>query len=388
MKERHLHILYLEDNPDDAELVERVLRKANYSVSLVRVESRQDFLTALREDLFDVILSDHSLPQFSSTEALRICKHAQVIVPVILVTGTISEEFAVDCIKRGADDYVLKTNLTRLPQAIANAIQQRTFQAEKLRAELNLRLKNEELTKINQELDSFVYSVSHNLRAPLMSVLGLLNIANKDDHQRDPVYDHYFGMMESSVKRLDETLKEIIDYSRNARMDTAVDPIDFEKLIVDSIQRLYYLEGIRQFKIDTTVNGKGNRFYSDPYRLAVMLSNLLSNSFKYRDVKKDQSYARIQVDIATTGATIQFEDNGVGIHPNQLENVFKMFYRGTDKSDGAGLGLYIVQEVIQKLKGNITVTSELGKGTIFTIGLPQLEDSFNKVRIHTNKDYE
>lgn len=383
---KHLNILYLEDNPDDAELVERVLQKANYSITLVRVDSREDFLRALRENHFDVILSDHSLPQFSSTEALRICKRAQVIVPIILVTGTVSEEFAADCIKRGADDYVLKSNLTRLPQAIASAIQQHSYQAEKLKAELNLRLKNEELTKINQELDSFVYSVSHNLRAPLMSVLGLLNIANKDHHQRDPVYDHYFGMMESSVKRLDETLKEIIDYSRNARVETTIHPIDFEKIINDSIDRLHYLEGFSQLKIDIAVNGREHKFHSDPYRLSVVLSNLLSNSFKYRDQFKEHPGVRIQVDITEAGATILFEDNGVGIHENQVGNIFKMFYRGTEKSDGAGLGLYIVQEVLQKLKGSIGVTSELGRGTNFSIALPQLARSFNEVLTERTKN--
>src|SRR5690606_29324815 len=102
-KQEHLHVLYLEDNPDDAELVERVLRKADYSVNLVRVESRKDFVDSIRNTAFDVILSDHALPQFSSTEALRICKRAQVIVPIILVTGTVSEEFAANCIKLGAD---------------------------------------------------------------------------------------------------------------------------------------------------------------------------------------------------------------------------------------------------------------------------------------------
>lgn len=374
-KQEHLHVLYLEDNPDDAELVERVLRKADYSVNLVRVESRKDFVDSIRNTAFDVILSDHALPQFSSTEALRICKRAQVIVPIILVTGTVSEEFAANCIKLGADDYVLKSNLTRLPQAIASAIQQRSFQSEKLKAELTLRLKNEELTKINQELDSFVYSVSHNLRAPLMSVLGLLNLANRDQHDRDPVYDHYFKMMESSVKRLDETLKEIIEYSRNARIETVLKNIDFEKMIHDAIEKLHYLEGFDKTRISVSIDGKDQAFFSDAYRLSVVLSNLLSNAIKYRDPHKGNSFINIHVDTKPCGAKIVIEDNGIGIPDDQQTKVFRMFYRATEKSEGAGLGLYIVSEVIEKLKGKIEVESTLGEGSKFTITLPDSEKS-------------
>lgn len=383
MNRNSWHVLYLEDNPDDAELVERTLQKAGYTISLVRVENREGFLLALRNDIFDVILSDHSLPQFSSTEALRICKRAQVIVPIILVTGTVSEEFAANCIKMGADDYILKSNLSRLPQAIANAIQQRNLQAEKLKTELSLRLKNEELTKINQELDSFVYSVSHNLRAPLMSVLGLLNLANKDSHKRDAVYDHYFKMMEDSVRKLDETLKEILEYSRNARVELAFNVVDFEGIINDSIQRLQYMEGFDRIRFDIDVLGKGNKFLSDTYRLSVLVSNLLSNAIKYRDPSKDMSHILIHVDISNShGATLRFEDNGIGIHTDQLNNIFRMFYRATDRSDGAGLGLYIVQEVVEKLNGSIDVSSSLGKGTIFSVTIPNkiaTKNTSNKV---------
>jgi signal transduction histidine kinase len=292
-----------------------------------------------------------------------------------LVTGTVSEEFAANCIKQGADDYVLKSNLTRLPQAIASAIQQRSFQSEKLKSELTLRLKNEELTKINQELDSFVYSVSHNLRAPLMSVLGLLNLANKDHHDRDPVYNHYFKMMESSVKRLDETLKEIIEYSRNARVETVLKNIEFEKIIHDCIEKLHYLEGFDKTRISVFINGEDNTFRSDSYRLSVILSNLLSNSIKYRDTNKVNSFINIKVDSKPSGVTLVVEDNGIGIPEDQQANVFRMFYRATEKSEGAGLGLYIVNEVVEKLQASIQITSAFGKGTKFTITFPQISET-------------
>src|SRR5690606_2705781 len=157
-----------------------------------------------------VILSDHALPQFNSVEALTICRKNSMNTPFILVTGTVSEEFAVSCLKQGADDYVLKSNLVRLPTAIINALKQRNVELKRKKAEKTLRKQNEELVKINKELDSFVYSVSHNLRAPLMSVLGLLRLAQLEVERSGKEINlllSYFSMMEHSINKLDDTLK-------------------------------------------------------------------------------------------------------------------------------------------------------------------------------------
>lgn len=171
----------LEDIPEDAGLVERLLRKDDIDFSLLRVDTREDFEEALDAFKPDIVLSDHALPQFNSIEALKCVKNRNLELPFILVTGNVSEEFAVNSLKMGASDYILKSNLSRLPMAIRHAIRQFEIDARRKRAEHNLRKQNEELIKINQELDNFVYSVSHNLRAPLMSLLGLVQLAQHDD---------------------------------------------------------------------------------------------------------------------------------------------------------------------------------------------------------------
>lgn len=375
-----MKILYLEDNPNDAELVELLLRKENINVELLRVDSRKEFVDAIRGDRFDVILSDHSLPQFNSSEALRICNLAHVKVPFILVTGTVSEEFAVECLKQGADDYVLKSNLVRLPNAIMNSIKQRNLASDRLNAELTLRYQNEELLKINQELDSIVYSVSHNLRAPLLSVIGLLNLAKTEEHPRHAVFDSYLSMMESSVRRLDDTLKEILDYSRNARLEVRAREISFKTLIQNCIEDLKYMKGFDQIKFETEIKGEDISFLSDPYRINMIFINLLSNAIKYRDSTKTQSIIWMAVTITEENATILFQDNGIGIAEGITANIFNMFFRGTDKSNGAGLGLYIVKETITKLNGEINVSSGIGKGSTFTVTIPnkkQRVDSYS-----------
>jgi signal transduction histidine kinase len=299
------------------------------------------------------------------------------MIPFILVTGTVSEEFAVNCLKQGVDDYILKNNLSRLPAAILNSLNQREMESRRLVTELKLRDQNEELTKtndllrkINMELDNFVYSVSHNLRAPLMSVLGLVTIARMEDKEAKPG-EHLFNMIEHSIHRLDDTLKEILDYSRNARTETSITEVRLGDIFNDSLERLRYLKGFdriaKQIRIDADVP-----IYSDGYRLSIIFQNLISNSIKYQDVEKLNSFIRIEAEVTPHEIRIGFSDNGVGIREEYLPKIFGMFFRATERSEGAGLGLYIVKESVNKLGGEISLDSTYNEGTTFNIRLPNL----------------
>ena len=367
--EKRLKILMLEDLEDDAGLVKWELSKNKFVFDFKRVDTKEAFVKALETDHPDVVLSDHALPQFNSIEALKICRGLGVNIPFILVTGTVSEEFAVSCLKRGADDYILKTNLTRLVPAIQHALKQRELQKKKAFAEAELRSQNEILHKVNQELDSFVYSISHNLRAPLLSLLGLLNLIKKEDEERENYFKEYLGMMHGSIMKLDATLKEILDYSRNARNQLEFQIIDLNMLIQESFTSFQYLKGFDEMKKEFTIQ-KTNPLRSDKYRLMFIFNNLISNAIKYRDNDKVNCWLRIETHIDHESATFIFEDNGVGIHEKYQNKVFDMFYRASELSDGAGLGLYIVKEAVNRLNGNIVLKSKVGEGTRFIIRLP------------------
>ncbi len=369
--EKELKILMLEDLEEDVGLIERTLNKQGILFTSRRVDTRDEFIEALESFDPDVILSDHALPQFNSLEALTICRKQHVEVPFILVTGTVSEEFAVNCLKQGADDYVLKSNLVRLPSAIQNALKQRHHEQKRKNAELALRKQNEELVKINKELDSFVYSVSHNLRAPLMSVLGLINLVQVENKKAQPDLNGYFDMMQQSVHKLDDTLKEILDYSRNARSELNVEAVDFQRMLEDSFERMKYMEGSEHIRKSIHVKSEAI-LYSDPYRLSVIVNNLVSNAIKYRDPKKSVSEISIDAVVGSDKLTAVFRDNGIGISADYIRKIFDMFFRATDRSEGAGLGLYIVKETIDKLRGEIVVESAVGEGTTFSIVIPNL----------------
>jgi signal transduction histidine kinase len=367
--EKQLRILVLEDMEDDLELIEYSLQKADLKFTTKRVDTREEFVAALEEKNADVILSDHFLPRFNSLEALAIFRESGIQIPFILVTGAISEEFAVNTLKQGADDYVLKSNLTRLPTAILNAIKQREAEAEKIRANDTLRTQYEELIKINKELDSFVYSVSHNLRAPLRSVLGLVSLAKMEDNDRGNHFRDYFKMMEDSMLKLDETLMEILDYSRNARQELNLDHVDLRKLIDDNLERMQYMPGASRIRKEIAIQEEAP-LISDRYRISYIINNLVSNAIKYSDKSKTDPWLKISIQIQPDRAYLEFKDNGIGIDKLYLTKVFDMFFRATQSNDGAGLGLYIVKEAVDKLKGEINIESEAGVGTTFKIKIP------------------
>ncbi|HTE31519.1 MAG TPA: hybrid sensor histidine kinase/response regulator [Chryseolinea sp.] len=368
MKEE-LRILILEDSEEDAGLIDRTLNKEKVAFTRLRVETREEFVAALGEFDPDIILSDHALPQFNSIKALEICRQLKAEMPFILVTGAVSEEFAVNCLKRGADDYILKSNLSRLPMAIEHSIRQHQYECDRIKNEDMLLHKNDELTKINKELDSFVYSISHNLRSPLSSVLGLVNISRLDQNKSEETTAQYFSMIETSVLKLDKTLQEILDYSQNARTDLENVEISPDKFINKCIEQLKYLPGYSEIVKEVEIINDVP-LHCDPHRLGIVLDILISNAIRYRDFSKGRQFVKIIVKVEKAFATFTVRDNGIGIAEEYLSRVFSMFYRATERSDGAGLGLYIAKEMIAKLNGTITIESKPLVETLVTFSVP------------------
>jgi signal transduction histidine kinase len=361
-----LRILCLEDDEEDFEYLNETLNKNGLPCITKRVDNEEKFLKALAEYNPDVILSDHALPQFDSTEALRLCQSKGIQIPFILVTGAMSDEFAVKCLKLGADDYILKSNLHRLPSAIKNALKFKETEKAKLKAIADLASQNDELTKANKEVDSLVYSVSHNLRAPLMSVMGLLNLTKRES-SIDTLH-HYHHLMEDTILKLDDTLKEILDYSKNARQELQVEKIDLQNLIYETLEKMQFMPDFN--RMDVQISLKGSEFHADYYRMSVIINNLISNAIKYQDSAKEKPYLQIEGIVEKESVFLKFVDNGVGIDSSLLPKIFDMFFRANTEKDGSGLGLYIVKEAVEKLDGAIEIKSELGVGTTFLLEIP------------------
>ncbi len=224
----------------------------------------------------------------------------------------------------------------------------------------------EELKVRNAELDNFVYKVSHDLRAPLSSVLGLVNLASlkgNDDNLAD-----YIKIIGQKVKQLDNFISDVLSHSKNLKLDVKIEKIDLRQLIENSFKDLDYLKGADT--IIKNLNVSNEVFYSDRWRIAEIFRNLISNSIKYRDFEKLNAEININVQINAERAVILFSDNGIGISTADQSKIFDMFYRASIQSDGSGLGLYIVKNAVEKLGGLLKITSQLGKGTTFELKLP------------------
>ena len=483
----HIKILMLEDSLSDAKLIQWQLKKDLVEFTPRVVGKKEEYIDAFTSFAPDVILCDHSLPGFNSMEALKTAKKLAKDIPFILVTGSVSEEYAVSIIKAGAEDYILKTNLARLSMAIISALRQKEselrlrkseeqFQetidkmfdgiqiigfdwkylyvndivarqgkypkeellgctmmekypgieetkmfktlahcmnnrvpvemenefdyadgtkgwfllsiqpaaegvlvlskdiSEKKRAMLKLEEQNAELLKINSELDRFVYSASHEMRAPLCNVLGLNTLAktSRDEQLRQDL----FTKIETSVGRLDAIIHEIVHFSRNSRLDIKREKIDFEELFNKSIEMCQDIEG--RDKISAVFEIKGNHpFYSDKSRLEVMMKNMVSNGIKFSDPHKKNPFVKILAVLSESGLELTISDNGTGIDEKFTGEIFKMFYRANESKSGTGLGLYIVKEVIEKLGGDIRVQSYPGAGSTFFIRLPNMPEALS-----------
>jgi len=215
-----------------------------------------------------------------------------------------------------------------------------------------------------------VYSISHELSSPLKSLIGLIQLMKQDN---DPdAMAIYLEMQEKSIKKLDLYTKDLTDLLRNARIDIQKQHISFRDLLNQVLnQRKSDLDYDKVKKIISI--RQDVPFVSDRNRIAVLLGNMISNSIQYHRVGI-QSHLKIQIEVSPEKALITVSDNGIGIGREHLDKIYNMFYRASEKSQGSGLGLYIVKETITKLNGKIDMHSELNVGTIFKIEIPNLID--------------
>lgn len=230
-----------------------------------------------------------------------------------------------------------------------------------------LEKQNRELKKANKELDRFIYSISHDIRAPLASLLGLISISK---HETDiGQIKTYIELEEKSAKRLDNFIQDLISISKNWRLEMTPERVNLKQLIEDVVEQYSYLDNF--CSIEKTIHVRQNRcFITDKYRLAIILSNLISNAIRYASPHRRTAFIRISAEVSDDKATVEVADNGRGIAPEHLDSIFTMFFRANHEIIGSGLGLYIAKETIEKLGGKVTVSSELGKGSAFTIEIP------------------
>lgn len=234
-------------------------------------------------------------------------------------------------------------------------------------AEETIEEKNSQLNLINEKIQSAIYKIIHDIQSPLSSIEGLINLTKieKDQHSQDS----YLSLIEKSVVNLKKHIQSTL---KNSTSLSKIESITFKELLNEFYESIKYIETLN--KIDYRVNITQNcDFYSHKDGIKSIISNIVSNSLKYYDKTKQESYIIIQIDVDKKNAIISIKDNGIGISEKAINKIFDMYYTVTKNSSiGTGIGLRIVKDSVNKLNGSITVNSTLGQGSEFIITIPNL----------------
>ena len=358
MKEEKIRVLYIDDEELNLKGFYASYRRTFYVKTAYSAEHARKIL---KDDWFHVILADQRMPYETGVEFFT--KYLKVNPdPIrILITAQADIKSVIAAIN---DGKIFKYIGKPVPDGFTEFAIKEAYQLYKAREEL--KLKNMELEKTNRELDKFIYSASHDLRAPLLSILGLSDLGKKD--QSDSL--KYFNMIEKSAQKLDNFILNLINYYKNTKLAVQPKKFDISKLAHEIFEQVLYFDGADE--IDFKVESDCEKFQTDRTKLGIIFNNLLTNCIRYRDKDKDVSKIHVDIKCTSNEAKIAISDNGIGMKPETLDKIFTMFYKATRSSKGSGIGMYIVKDAIEKLNGNIEIKSKIGEGTTFYVTVPVL----------------
>ncbi len=359
LNRKNIRVLYLDDEENNLRSFKAAFRR-DYDVYIASTSEKAfDIVKSVKPQ---VIFSDQRMPVTTGVEFFNAVRQVFPDPVRILITGYTDVNDIIEAINKGhIHRYITKPwSEQEIRVAIDNAYD--LFQTRK-----SLDSKITELEKSNYELSRFIYSASHDLRAPIASTLGLLRVAKHD--VTDEAALGYFDKMEETTNTLDMFVSNIIDYYKNARLNDESEDVDFELMIEDVIESVKSYLNTNDVHIDSSINQK-HSFKGDIFRIRVILSQLISNAIKFK--KEDQKQARIKIEIEAdlNEVNINVRDSGVGILTDHVQKVFQIFFKGSSKSAGSGIGLYIVKEALDRMGGEISVDSKPGEGTLFSIKIP------------------
>ncbi len=357
-------ILYIDDEEKNLTSFKAVFRK-EYKIYVAA--SAQEGIDIMERQPINLVITDQRMPNMTGVEFLERIVDKYPDVTRIILTGYSDVEAIIQAINKGQIyRYITKPwRRDELKETIDNALEYHF-----LKQENNTLI--ESLQKVNREIDRFVYSAAHDLRAPIASLMGLINLAK---HETDVnVLLHYLSMKEITVNKLNVFIQEIIDYSINQRSSIIPDEVHFSALIKDILLKFEKEhEDFQQVNFHLDIK-QHSPFHSDVARIEIIIKSLIANVLRfYKNDGNTQPFCDIIIQIDHEIATIQVRDNGIGIGAEHFEKIFDMFYRAADQRVGSGLGLYLVRETVNKLDGSVRVASILGEGAMFTVELPDLK---------------
>jgi signal transduction histidine kinase len=410
-----LHILYLEDEQNDVELVQAKLEEEGFVCDITTVETRADFIAAIEKNSFDIILADYKLPSFDGLSALAISHEKYSLVPFVFVSGSMGEELAIESLKSGATDYVLKHHLSRVGPAVKRALKEARERSKLRKAEeelkeyrehleelvegrtAELRTANEqlekeiadrqrtenklresearyrivadELARSNADLVQFATAVSHDLQEPLRVVDGFVRLLEKRYRSKlDEKADEFIMHTVAGVKRMQDLIRDLLEYSKVGTKGINPKPTDFN-LPVD--KAVLNLKAAIEESGATVTRDDLPTLVADASQITRLFQNLIGNALKFRGEEKLSVH--VSAEIQGDEWIFSVRDNGIGIEPKAAERIFVIFQRlhTEEQYPGTGIGLAICKRIVERHGGRIWVESQQGKGSTFHFTIPR-----------------
>ncbi|WP_017297478.1 hybrid sensor histidine kinase/response regulator [Nodosilinea nodulosa] len=393
-----LDILLVDDDAVDRMAICRALDRADLAIQVTEVNNAEEAIARLSNFSYDCVFLDYRLPEQDGLSLIRQWRAEGVTIPLVVLTGQGDEQIAVDLMKAGASDYLIKTRVSpdRLALLLRNAL--RVYEAEQREATALAQLQqtNVLLLKQNEELEDqrrfiedqnlklieayrvkseFLATMSHELRTPLNAILGFSQIL--DSQSKGPLTSHQAEMVKrifTNGKNLLNLVNDILDLSKLEAQRLTLTPtsVDLHGLVKATLSDLRSLADGKALTLESTLSLTDPVVIHDEHRLRQVLINLVSNAIKFTD------YGQVRVGLTDSEPgqiTLSVEDTGIGIAEEQLPHIFEAF-RQVDQSirrqrPGTGLGLAIVQSLVAVMGGTIAVSSQPGQGTTFIVTLPR-----------------
>jgi signal transduction histidine kinase len=363
-----LRVLLVEDDPVDRELVLRELAKGEFEISSAVAQTPEEFRQRIKTDCPDLVLADYNLGNWRGTDALEILRAEGLDVPLILVSGTVGDMIAVECIKQGVTDYVLKDSLARLPAAMRGALQDKEMREQRKQTLEALAHKVEELARSNRDLEQFAYVASHDLQEPLRMVAAYTQLLGERYRGKlDEQADKYINYAVDGAQRMQSLIHDLLAFSRVGRQETELRNVNCHDLVGQAMKDL---------QAAITENGAVvNRenlpsLKANGSQLKQVFQNLIGNAIKFHG--SEAPIIDISAQRHESDWIFSVVDNGIGIAPEHAESVFTIFNRLHTRVEypGNGIGLAICKRIIERHGGYIEVVPREGSGTVFKFTLP------------------
>jgi signal transduction histidine kinase len=371
-----LRVLLLEDNPRDAELAAAVLRRSGFAPQLETAATPESFQEQWGKSDFDVVVADYNLASWTAMDALAVIRESGKDVPLIVLTGALGDESAVECIKQGAEDFVLKDRPARLPMAIQRALENKRLREERKRAEAELEHSRQEQLRLR---DEFLSHVSHELRSPLASIHQFTTIlldglaGEIKPEQRDCL-----EIVLRNSRQLSAMVEDLLTITRVGAGKLTIEPqytvaSNPSGNIVETLRVLKSRAASKNLDLRSDLPSDLPPIWVDPQRTCQILTNLVENAIKFTPEGGSITVRFRRFDEDPNFVLASVADTGCGISRENRQAIFERLFQvasGDESRKGLGLGLYLARSLAICQGGRIWVESELGQGSTFFFTLP------------------